>query len=259
MKASSLFTRWFDFWATRGGVFSLQIVYLVLLLLGGLAYWSIYPQPLRLPLEGASPPLPNVLGTVPIQVPWFGALGAVLISLAGVFQHGGNWKPSYRYWHWSRPVVGAAFAVVAVLIFQSGVLAAGSDIRRGSGENLLYVIAFVVGFREETFRELIKRVTDLIVAPNKPTDEAAPRPVVTSIIPTEGPLAGGTSVSISGRNLAGSVAVYFGSLSAHFTNVSDSALTAISPGSLQPGPAPVTVTTATGPSGGKATTFTYTE
>jgi len=34
LKESSLFTRWFDFWATRGGVFSLQIVYLVLLLLG---------------------------------------------------------------------------------------------------------------------------------------------------------------------------------------------------------------------------------
>jgi hypothetical protein len=158
---------WFDFWASRGGVFLLQIVYLVLLLFGGLLFWSLYPQPIRLPY--ATPALPNALGTVPIQVPWFGALGAVLISLAGVFEHAKDWDTSFRYWHWSRPVVGSAFAVVAVLIFQSGVLAAGSQISKGSGENLLYIIGFLVGFREETFRELIKRVTDLIVAPSKKT------------------------------------------------------------------------------------------
>jgi len=32
--------------------------------------------------------LPNSFGPVPVGVPWFGALGAVLISLTGVFEHG---------------------------------------------------------------------------------------------------------------------------------------------------------------------------
>jgi hypothetical protein len=248
-------TRLLDFLATRGGVFLLQIVYLVVLLFFGLAYWSLYPNQLRFPWS--SPALPNLLGTVPIQVPWFGALGAVLISLAGVFQHGGDWRGSYRFWHWSRPIVGAAFAVVAVLIFQSGVLAAGSEVKSGSGENLLYVIAFLVGFREETFRELIKRVTDLIVAPNKAAATTTPPPTITSITPSEGPAAGTTPIALAGRNLAGSIAIHFGPHAAHFTNVSDTALAALSPAAAQPGPVPITVTTAAGPSTGKGVAFTH--
>jgi len=34
---------------------------------------------------------------VPVGVPWFGAVGAVLISLTGVFAHEHDWDPNYPY------------------------------------------------------------------------------------------------------------------------------------------------------------------
>src|ERR1700730_10476896 len=103
--------------------------------------------------------LPGSLGTVPMPVPWFGALGAVLISLTGVFEHEKSWDPGYALWHYARPLIGASLGIVSVLIFQAGVASVGSNLNTGSpgkSTNLLYyLVAFLVGYREETFRELI--------------------------------------------------------------------------------------------------------
>ncbi len=35
--------------------------------------------------------VPDSFGPVPVGVPWFGAVGAVLISLTGVFEHEHDW------------------------------------------------------------------------------------------------------------------------------------------------------------------------
>src|SRR5579872_6180644 len=43
--------------------------------------------------------LPPTLGGLPIGVPWFGALGAVLISLTGTFDHQKDWDSSWNPWH----------------------------------------------------------------------------------------------------------------------------------------------------------------
>ena len=109
-------------------------------------------------------PLADSLGSVPLAVIWFGALGAVLISLTGIVEHAHDWDKSFALWHLSRPLVGASLAVIGVLIVQAGVLAIGStpSASAETPKNLLYyLIAFLVGYREETFRELIKRLVDL--------------------------------------------------------------------------------------------------
>ncbi len=67
------------------------------------------------------------LGPIPIGVVWFGALGAVLISLTGVVEHADDWDPKLYLWHLSRPLMGAALGVVGVLILQAGVLATGTQ------------------------------------------------------------------------------------------------------------------------------------
>jgi PQQ-like domain/IPT/TIG domain len=54
-------------------------------------------------------------------------------------------------------------------------------------------------------------------------------PVVSGVSPTNGPPAGGTSVTISGVNLTGASAVTFGGVAASFTFVSDSQINATSP------------------------------
>jgi hypothetical protein len=56
--------------------------------------------------------VPAAFGPVAVGVPWFGALGAVLISLTGVFEHEHDWDPGYWPWHVSRPLIGIGLGVV---------------------------------------------------------------------------------------------------------------------------------------------------
>ncbi|MDX6618330.1 MAG: hypothetical protein QOK36_716, partial [Gaiellales bacterium] len=76
----------------------------------------------------------------------------------------------------------------------------------------------------------------------------APPPAVTGVTPATGPAAGGTTVAISGANLAGATAVSFGpAKAAQFTVNSPSSIRAVSPPGTS-GAADVTVTTAGGTS-----------
>lgn len=153
-------------------VFLVEVAYLVALFALAILYvtnlYKLFPVT-----------VPQTFGTVSIGVPWFGALGAVMISLTGLFDHPSDWKVHLKYWHFSRPLIGAALGIIAVLTFQAGVLAVGSPITPAptvtSATNLLYyLIAFIVGYREEIFRELIKRLGDVIFTPGDGTAPATP-------------------------------------------------------------------------------------
>lgn len=86
---------------------------------------------------------------------------------------------------------------------------------------------------------------------------AAP-PTITSISPNSGPLAGGTTVILTGTNLTDATAVSFGATIASFAVNSDTQITATSPGGSA-GTVNVTVQTAGGTSTTSASTqFTYT-
>jgi N-acetylmuramoyl-L-alanine amidase/IPT/TIG domain len=230
---------------SRGAVFAVQIVYL--LLLGGLAAVFFTNRSLI--------GLPEMLGPISIAVPWFGALGAVLISLVGVTEHRRDWDPTYRFWHWSRPLLGASFGSISVLIFQAGILAVGTAPAATPSnvpKNLLfYLTAFVVGYREETFRDLIKRLSDVIFAPGGVAGGLA----LTSMSPDTGPAAGGTSVAILGTSLDDTDAVRFGTTPAHFHVDGDTQVTVTSP----PGQAgaKVNVVLATKSASAIAGTFSY--
>jgi hypothetical protein len=229
---------------TRSNIFFVQVVWL-LLLGGGAAVYFLGYWPSQL----------VNLGSIPIGVVWFGALGAVLISLTGIVEHASDWNTGFNLWHLSRPFVGAALAVVGVLIIQAGVLASGTppaSATPGVPKNLLYyLVAFLVGYREETFRELIKRLVDLIFSPAT----IPPKPTITSLSPATGPIAGGGSVKILGSGFVGALTVSFGSVPATYQVESDSQISAILPASSATGPVSVTVKT----KGGTATaSFTYT-
>ena len=93
--------------------------------------------------------MPDTFVSVPVAVPWFGAVGAVLISLTGVFEHEHDWDDNYWPWHVARPFIGASLGVVSVLIFKAGILAVGSTPSPSPSipNNLLYyVMAFLVGY-----------------------------------------------------------------------------------------------------------------
>lgn len=141
--------------SSRVVIFWLQIAYLAALV--AIAYF----------VNSGTIAVSEMFGPIPRGIVWFGALGGVLISLSGVFEHHKDWDPSYWPWHVSRPLVGATFACVAVIAFQSGVLAIGGSVVTGSSDKFLlyYLVAFVVGYREETFGRLIKRLADVLLEP----------------------------------------------------------------------------------------------
>jgi hypothetical protein len=138
--------------------FVLSMVYLVVLLALGIVYvsWSDLHQV-----------LPETLGPIPIGVPWWGALGAVTISLYGVFRHNQKWEHSFDYWHIARPFLGAVLGMVAYLVFVVVIDATGVQAKR-SGTLVYYLVAFLVGYSEDTVQLLLKRATDLLFASGTP-------------------------------------------------------------------------------------------
>ncbi|MGW0616268.1 IPT/TIG domain-containing protein [Streptomyces sp. NPDC002765] len=80
-----------------------------------------------------------------------------------------------------------------------------------------------------------------------------PGPTLTALVPSSGPTSAGTLVTLTGTNLATASAVVFGAVTAPFTVVSNTQVTATAPAGPA-GPITVTVTTA----GGTAPGLTYT-
>jgi hypothetical protein len=115
---------------------------------------------------------------VPLWVPFGGWLGGITISIVGVAMHTQDWnRQKYGYWHLARPALGMLTGTVAVLIVlfvlkgvAGSTIPSGADTYSPSGIAVLFVLAFVVGYREETFRALITRVVDVILSPG---DKAA--------------------------------------------------------------------------------------
>lgn len=118
------------------------------------------------------------LSVVPYWVPWAGALGGVSISLVGVAGYAGeHWDPyHYGYWHLARPFLGSVFGTFAVLIIVL-VLKTVTTVDTkvpytAQGVAVLSVFAYVVGFREATFRDLVTKVVDVILSPGTAEIEA---------------------------------------------------------------------------------------
>jgi hypothetical protein len=243
------------------------------------------------------------LGPVPIGVVWFGALGAVLISLAGVFEHEKDWDDAFWPWHLSRPLIGISVAVVSVLIMKAGILAvgfpsnppptqvtaraaapntpspaepkpaapnpptapnSGSNTPPASGTSstspaippnlLYYIVAFLVGYREETFRELIKRLVDIILVPGSTTTGLAPS--IRAANPNQAPHNTSTDIVITGSGFTGTRSVNFGTdMGQVKPPVTDGQITVTTPVVAAAGPVSLTVTTK---NGSASTQFTFT-
>lgn len=139
----------------RSRLFLLESAYLVVLSAVFIVYQSS---------PGFRGALPTRLGELPVGVPWFGAVGATLISLTGVFKHSRDWDSHFALWHYSRPLVGAFLGSVGALMFL--VIVDAAAVHRTTPNDPIYeVVAFLVGYREATFRGLIQRATDVLLSP----------------------------------------------------------------------------------------------
>jgi len=101
-------------------------------------------------------------------------------------------------------------------------------------------------YREETFRELIKRLADVILTPG-PGGGGVAMPTITAIDPPDVPHAPQQQVKISGSGFTNTQSVRFGTRVAQFMVNADGQLTATTPdGLVGGGYVPLTVTTKSG-------------
>jgi hypothetical protein len=115
-------------------------------------------------VDGVRDVLPSMFGPLPIGVVWFGAAGAVLVGLQGVFFHSDRWNPSYNYWHYARPVLGVFSGGVGCLLFLV-LIQAGNKQATTPNAVTFDAVAFVLGYADDAVRSLIAGVTDLILQP----------------------------------------------------------------------------------------------
>jgi hypothetical protein len=109
---------------------------------------------------------------VPLSVVWFGVLGAVLCSMQGIIEHNEDYDQRFNYWHFARPIVGGIVGLMSYLILTVIVTLGGSTPPSFAAAptaplnlNLYHVAAFIVGYREDAFRDLVSRVTELVLRP----------------------------------------------------------------------------------------------
>jgi hypothetical protein len=139
------------------------------IVLGALALWWGRSSRLRgdFPWSGTG---------VPVEVLWWGALGAVTVSLAATTKFRDDWDRTLNAWHLARPVLGAVLGAVSYLIFVVVIASAGATRSSASAGHLtFYLVAFLVGYREETFRQLINRATDALLGPKDDSEERPSR------------------------------------------------------------------------------------
>ncbi len=106
------------------------------------------------------------IGRLPFETIWFGAVGGWLISANGIFFYNRKWKRSYDYWHYVRPVLGAIMGPVGCLIVV--VLTEVASKESGELSTVFYdVVALAIGYREKSFRELIKKLVDTVILPGE--------------------------------------------------------------------------------------------
>lgn len=165
-----------------GTVYTYDVVWIALLIAILIGY-SVQPAWSWLPHWTFA--FQNVM---PLWIPWAGALGGVTISLVGVATHTHDWKAlEYAYWHLARPFLGAVCGSVAVLIVVLVLRSVDPNANGQAGTPasvaILSVIAFVIGYREETFRTLVKRVVDVILASD--TNATSPMALVPSVLDFE--------------------------------------------------------------------------
>jgi len=98
-----------------------------------------------------------------------------------------------------------------------------------------YLIAFLVGYRESTFRELMKRLVDVILSPAVPAAPEVMSPAITDVQPSSIGTGAG-DVTILGSGLAAATAVVFGDEPAELLAGTDEELRVHAPPALRPDP-----------------------
>ena len=198
-----------------------------------------------------------------------GALGSYIHSATSYADYRGNQQfgPSWLLWYLLRPLVGVCLALVVYFAMRGGLLSMvlSGDVAKDAQNINPFGIAAIAGLTgmfskqaadklAEVFNTLFKSQGD---ASRK--DSLTPGPAISGIDPAEGPVAGGTRLTIAGTGFATGAKVFIGSKPA--TNVEivgDTTIKADAPPGDAAGAVDVEVVNDAGQKAIKAKGYTYT-
>ena len=151
---------------SRGCVFAYDII--VVIGLTWLAYIYVKNLPglwlVTLP-PGATPPAETPFVEIALRAIWFGALGGIVISLKGVYDHccgRGEWDDCFNLWHFGRPISGGLTGLITL------VLLLATNPKGTPSEPVVFAIAFIFGTQERRFFNFLSEVAALVVrVPNE--------------------------------------------------------------------------------------------
>lgn len=110
---------------------------------------------------------------IPVEVPWFGAVGALVASFGGIFFYSrGRWLRRFNYWHVVKPAIGALTGSVSCVLLVVILRTATGSSKVGTDPTTFDASAFVFGYAESAFRQLIKTITDVFLKPGEGTNTA---------------------------------------------------------------------------------------
>lgn len=102
---------------------------------------------------------------IAMRAMWFGAMGGIVISLKGVYDHccaHGDWDDCFDLWHIGRPVSGALTGLITL------VLLLAINPNGTPSEPVVYAVAFIFGTQERRFFNFLSEVAALVVrVPNE--------------------------------------------------------------------------------------------
>ena len=180
-----------------------NVVWLLVLTFAFYSYWIDWPVVGRTPgkpAEGLNLNSANLArklslhdpigGIVPAYVAWAGALGGVVISLIGCAKWSRDWDPKWNVWHALRPIMGAVsgsvgFIIVVLVLRMAGGTESTLDRLPTNpvSQATFFMIAFLVGFRDRLFLDLISKVTKTLFTtgeedPERPTYTVEPEELI---------------------------------------------------------------------------------
>ncbi|HEY5979964.1 MAG TPA: hypothetical protein VIT41_10045 [Microlunatus sp.] len=165
----------------------------------------------------------------PVIVPWAGAVGGATNAIRGLVA---NWRRyadtggaqsarasahrlRWNAWALLQPVLGAVYGSIAVLIVALVLGTLGSADKldtSANGQLMMMVVAFIVGYRQKTFHDLVTRSVNVLFGPGDPAsdnDEGGTGTVSITVDPTELSLETGpqqpTSGTVTITNLSSSI------------------------------------------------------
>jgi hypothetical protein len=231
----------------RRAIFIYDLIVVAVLLLIGVLYFKHNDW---FDLGGTDHPSVNLS----IHCIWFGALGGIIISLKGVYDHafgGDPWNDSFNLWHIGRPVSGGIAGLMTFLLMQL------VNPATPPSEPVAYAAAFIFGTQERRFFDLLSEVARLIVQVPERTPTAAL--MISGVTPNQG--AAGIQITIAGVGINSKATATLGGASVSPLTVASDGTSATAVAPPKPAGSNVVDLIVTNPDGKSFTlakAFTYT-